>query len=92
MGSSSSKHESDIMRLADLMSYESRERALQIEVQSSRIKMLEQRLSQVSVELKNLTELRRKAKFNRFSYNPDETTNFYTSTVNKSSHVREINL
>ena len=92
MGTSLSKVDSEITRLSDLMAYESRERALREEVQSSKIKALEQKLSHLSKEIKHLRNLQRDTKSNRFSYLPTSPIDFCTSTVQKSSGVREINL
>ena len=91
MGLCNSKEKSEIVRLADLMSYESRERALQIEVLNSKIKELEKLLTQKTNQ-KHVMRMKNKPNLNRFSYIPSDKSDFLSSTVNRSSAVYEINL
>ena len=92
MGLCLSKQESELTRLADLMAYESRDRTLQMEFQSAKVKELETKLNHMTSEIRVMRNSRKTPNFNRFSYIPTDNINFCNSTVRKHTGVHEIKL
>jgi len=92
MGLCLSKQESELTRLADLMAYETRDRTLQIEVQSAKVKELEKKLEHMTSEFRVMRNSRKTSNFNRFSYIPTDNNDFCNSTVRNHTRIHEIKL